>query len=204
MFYPWSDLDIPWSSIQTRYIATYTNLGPYGAEFYLYGDVKRRIMQLIRDSPSEVRGRAYPSVSRTQAVRQQMAPILSEIEAIISDFRLFFEDGSSPARIPLSISLEWCSPKIRVLVDILVEYRSPTFQGIVFVEQRQIATCLAQLLPCIPQIKDFILCAELIGQGNSDDGLAKGMGLKDQHDAVKLFRNKKINLRESVLHHLSV
>jgi endoribonuclease Dicer len=200
MFFPWAEMEIPWSNIRTRYLATFYNLGPYSAELFLYRDIKRRISHLLGDPiPSQGNGGNEVRVGDQTQPPLSLQPTLQEIDAILSDFSLFFEIDPATGKLPLPIDLKWCSPKVQILVDILVEYRSPTFQGIVFVEQRQVASCLAQVLANIPQLQDFILCKELVGQNQMDDGFSQGMGLKYQNETVKLFRNRKINIRQSLI-----
>jgi endoribonuclease Dicer len=121
-----------------------------------------------------------------------------EIRDIVLNFESFFSDKSIRNDIPIPVTLEWCSPKIRVLVDVLLAYHSPTFQGIIFVEQRQIAAILAKILPVIPKLKGLIRSASLVGQGVGPDGRSKTTG-SNQGDAVKQFRKGDINLR-SCLH----
>jgi endoribonuclease Dicer len=113
---------------------------------------------------------------------------------ILHDFESFFSDNPITDEIPITIDLEWCTPKLRALVDILLAHRSPTFQGIVFVEQRQIAGVLAKVLPAISQLKGVIRSAALVGQGVGLDGVSKATG-DNQVDAVGQFRRGDINLR---------
>jgi endoribonuclease Dicer len=117
-----------------------------------------------------------------------------DIRDILSDFESFFSDKLITNEIPKPVHLEWCTPKIRALVDILLAHHSPTFQGIVFVEQRQIAAILAKVLPAIPQLKGVIRSASLVGQGVGLDGISKGTG-NNQGDVVGQFRKGDINLR---------
>jgi endoribonuclease Dicer len=194
LFYDWAALQIPWVNIQGRYYSTYNNLGPYAAEMYLYWDIKHRLENMMAEPPKSLQDHGCQGVDRTQAgvlASTQISPAMLEIEAILSGFQPFFEPAPT-AQIPYSLEVEWYSPKVRVLVDILIECHTPTFQGIVFVEQRQVAACLARILPCIPRFKGTISCAELVGYGASDDGLCNRM----RSDVVKLFRQGTINLRE--------
>ena len=117
-----------------------------------------------------------------------------EIRDILTDFESFFSDGSITNDIPIPVNLEWCAPKIRVLVDILLAHHSPTFQGIVFVEQRQVAAVLAKILPAIPQLKGAIRSAFIVGQGIGLEGTSKTTS-SNQGDAVKQFSKGDINLR---------
>lgn len=167
---------------------------------------------------------------------------LEQIDAILSDFQPWFEScaplspsSSSPTsttmpfvsmadsmphqerstlpRVPISVPLTWCSPKVKALTEVLLEYFTPTFHGIVFVEQRQVAACLAKILGYVPELQGKIRCAELVGHGGghgsgrhcggsarsravgSGRADVKGMGLAKQHDTVKMFREGDLNLR---------
>ncbi|KIK15716.1 hypothetical protein PISMIDRAFT_292156 [Pisolithus microcarpus 441] len=116
--------------------------------------------------------------------------------------------------VPITVPLAWCSPKVKALTEVLLEYYTSTFHGIVFVEQRQVATCLAKILGNVPELRGKIRCAELVGHGgghgsgrhNSGSGGTrgkaavsvradvKGMGLARQQDTVKMFRDGELNL----------
>ena len=188
-----------------RYLVTLRNLGPYCAELYLYIDMRHRITQLVRDHKPlpDTTNMDVDSTPTTPCPfpfsSKPLPPELTEIEEILTDYQPFFIHSSDPITLPIPIPLQWCSPKIQILVDVLLAHHSPTFHGIIFVEQRQVAVCLAKVLPCIPELKDFIRCAELVGQGVNSEGISNGVGFNVQQDAVKLFRHGSINLRESVI-----
>ncbi|KAI6111057.1 hypothetical protein F5141DRAFT_1112279 [Pisolithus sp. B1] len=168
---------------------------------------------------------------------------LEQIDAILTDFQSWFDSSppshsssllhssSSPptptstitsstltavtshqlptaqSTVPITVPLAWCSPKVKALTE-------STFHGIVFVEQRQVAACLAKILGNVPELRGKIRCAELVGHGgghgsgrhNSASGGArgkatvsvradvKGMGLARQQDTVKMFREGELNL----------
>ncbi|KAJ6620284.1 hypothetical protein B0H10DRAFT_2359801 [Mycena sp. CBHHK59/15] len=144
------DLNISWDDIERRYMATLVNLGPYCASLYLYFEVTQRINRFMTENILDNIGKHLP-------------PDICQIQNILAEYDFVF--NCSPKTSP--VCLEWCSPKIRVLVDVLISHNSPTFQGIIFVEQRQIAVCLARVLPCIPALSGLIRCAELVGHGDS-------------------------------------
>jgi endoribonuclease Dicer len=142
-------------------------------------------------------------------------PAIEQINSILSDFKLFFEDCSaSPPAVPIPIPLAWCTPKVKALTEVLLAYHTPAFHGIVFVEQHQVAACLAKVLSKIPELRGRIRCAELVGHGDghgtrgkggSNGNVAlgvnlKGMGLARQQDTVKSFRKSYeeggLNLRK--------
>ncbi|KAL6308704.1 hypothetical protein BKA93DRAFT_725516 [Sparassis latifolia] len=198
------DIDIPVEKIRTRYEVTFASLGPYGAELFLYTDIKQRITQMINQASdidldylainyAEVNG-DMPMMPSPSDV--QLPPEVRQLESILSEFRYLFEDENDPETLPLTVHLKWCSPKVRELIDLLFAHYSSSFQGIVFVEQRHVAACLSQILPCVPQLSHLIKCGQLIGHGTSAVARApgRGMALKTQQDVVKLFRDREINL----------
>ena len=203
LFYKWSDFDIPWTNIETRYAVTMGNLGPYAAELYLYREMRRRITLLIGRAtlPDEDEDILVPDMQ--ELAHGAKSGALYEIEDILSAFQpfFFFAEKSPSVPAPLTIGLDWCSPKLGVLVNIILQHHSPTFQGIVFVEQRQVAACLARVLPCLPEMRNIIRCAELVGQGTMEDRMSKGSAVNAHRDVVKLFRQGSINLCMYLPHH---
>ena len=113
-----------------------------------------------------------------------------DIFDILRDFDAFF-----PVDFP-SISItqaNWYTPKVHKLVDILKEYHTPTFQCIIFVEQRQDALCLARLLQSIPNLMGLIRCGYLMGHGTTTESVAK-MVDRFHSDPIKSFRERQINI----------
>lgn len=216
VFAPWVwpgiDVDIPWTNVEARYLVTLNNLGPYAAELYLFLEMENRISQILVSSQNRITESMdttllLPLTTDTDidvsTLTDKSIPVPPEIivaESIISDFRSSFRPPMGhPFPLPLQIPLTWCSPKVESLVHVLVKQssQSPTFKGIVFVEQRQVAMSLANILPCIPELEGLVKCGVLVGQGVRLDGVkanTKGMGEKG--DAVKSFRGGKINLRK--------
>ncbi|KZT24079.1 P-loop containing nucleoside triphosphate hydrolase protein [Neolentinus lepideus HHB14362 ss-1] len=196
------EMEIPWDKIQTRYAVTYHSLGPYGAELYLYSEMRQRITQLV-DQTNDHAHNGDPDYTGMDidgldnAYAAQFEPELRQISAVLSDYTVFFgEDDSDPDKYRVPFSLEWCSPKFKVLVDLLIKHYTTTFQGIIFVEQRHVAACLAKVLLRVPYLQGFIKSAELIGHGATSVAKSqlKGMALKTQQDVVKSFRDKEVNL----------
>jgi endoribonuclease Dicer len=196
-----------------KYHVTRNSLGPYCADLYLYHDIKARISQIINDLEASIKdkprinydGDAYPGMDMDASSETTIVipPDLEQIDFILCEFRPFFEDDSMPPVVPITVPLAWCSPKVKALAEVLLEHCSPTFQGIVFVEQRQVAACLAKILSCIPELRGSIRCAELVGHGgghghrgkHAATANVKGMGLARQQDVVKSFRDGTLNLR---------
>lgn len=195
-------LDIPVNKIKTRYEVTYNSLGLFGAELFLYIDIKHRIEQFSNQLEGEL---DYPMsgtpeeflMSRETRLPQELV----EMGEVLSEFRPFFEGDGGSEEIPILIDLRWVSPKVRLLADLLFQHYTEGFQGIVFVEQRHVAACLAKMLPRIPQLGGYIRSAQLIGHGASSmsKSQVRGMGLKTQQDIVKMFRDKEVNLRKYLI-----
>lgn len=206
------DVAIPWEKLQMKYHVTRNSLGPYCADLYLYHDVKARISQIVNDLEASIKDKprinydddAYPGMDMDASSETTIVipPDLEQIDFILCEFRPFFEDDSMPPAVPITVPLAWCSPKVKALAEVLLEHCSPTFQGIVFVEQRQVAACLAKILSCIPELRGSIRCAELVGHGgghghrgkHAATANVKGMGLARQQDVVKSFRDGTLNL----------
>jgi endoribonuclease Dicer len=191
-------LGFPWEKIRQRYLVTFNSLGPYGADLFLYIDFKQRIHNIINQSrpPDPFIHEIQRHGMDIENIQIPLPPDVKEIDYILSEYQPFFADESGD--VPISIPLIWCTPKVKMLVDILRESAESSFQGIIFVEQRQVASCLARILPQIPELQGLIRCAELVGHGgaNCASMQARGMGLARQHDVVQSFRDKEINLRK--------
>lgn len=197
------EIDIPVDKIRTRYEVTYASLGPYGAELYLYNDIKQRIIQMQNTTSGmdEYLALNLAELNGDDALTAISAdiPLPKEVEDLrdgLAEFKSFFEDENGSEVIPTTVHLKWCSPKVRELIDILFAHYTSNFQGIVFVEQRHVAACLSKILPRVPQLSHLIKTGQLIGHGTTNLAKmqTKGMALRTQQDIVKLFRERKINL----------
>jgi len=117
------------------------------------------------------------------------------IRDIISDFETFFSNAGNSNIAPIPLPDTWCTPKLIALKDILLEFYTAKFQVIIFVEQRQVAACLSKALPAMPELKDKIRSAHLVGQGVNVDGVSK-MTNAYHGGAIGAFREGKVNVRE--------
>ena len=115
---------------------------------------------------------------------------------ILHEYSSFFPLNSTALTVPISVTLDWCTPKVKVLVDLLADYydRTPSFQGIIFVEQRQMASTLAKILPAIPELSGKIKCAFIVGEGVNREGVSKQTD-KFSGNPVQLFRERTVNIR---------
>lgn len=221
------DVDISWDKLHMKFHVTRNSLGPYSADLFIYHEVRARANQLLLEldtpdnhNPFGVHEDAMdiddpPAYRATPSI-----PVaLEQVDSILADFKPFFEDSTtSPPAVPIPVPLAWCTPKVKALTEVLLAHHTPTFHGIVFVEQRQVAACLAKILSKIPELRGLIRCAELVGhggghgtrnKGGSNASAAsgvnvKGMGLARQQDTVKLFRKSYaeggLNLRALFLY----
>ncbi|KAI0324687.1 hypothetical protein GY45DRAFT_1364938 [Cubamyces sp. BRFM 1775] len=164
-------IGIPVEKILTRYAVTLYSLGPFGAELFLYTEVKQRVSQLIQDALDSAMDYLTPAQytenarGRFTALHQEdlVHPRLRELEQTLAEFSSFFDppEGSTPPEIPMS----WCSPKVRVLAETLFH-------------------------------SHVIKAEQLVGHGR-DAGAktnTKGMGTRNQQDTVQLFRERRINV----------
>jgi len=116
-----------------------------------------------------------------------------DIFEILRDFEAFFPGRFLSSKVPVTVDAGWYTPKVHMLIDILKEYYTPTFQCIVFVEQRQDALCLARLLQSIPTLMGQIRCGYLMGHGASNESVSKTVG-HHHGDPIKSFRERQINI----------
>ena len=191
----WQALDIPWYNLEIRYYNTFASLGPYAASLFLFAEMLFLIGKILDDHAAYVDSLMVDDDGELPHGRpiKTLPPEIDLVIDIISGFAPFFPESTTSYDLPQDIPLSWCSPKVKVLVDILLRYHTPDFQGIIFVEQRQTASALSKVLPRIPELQGRIRTAHLVGQGVGNDGVTKH---SDRYlgDPVALFRTKAINL----------
>lgn len=194
----WDQLDIDWSNIETRYHMTLANLGLYSASLFLYSEIQRSLETLLAQNRAELlhddgeldtEGLVRPGL-----VVKKLPEDIHLIIDILHDFDSFFGGEG------ITVNLDWCTPKVAALVDILLHYYTPTFQGIIFVQQRQVAFALSRILESTPRLEGKIRCSFLVGQGVDVQGLQnRYQGESRFSNPVKAFRDGKINICQSSL-----
>ncbi|CAE6523760.1 unnamed protein product [Rhizoctonia solani] len=92
--------------------------------------------------------------------------------------------------------LSWFTPKLKILISILEANRTEDFSALVFVEQRQVAATLAWLLPLVPELRDWVKAAALVGHGDGSRAGFEGSGMAhaSQRSIVRNFRSGTVNL----------
>lgn len=186
-------LAVPWSKIEMRYYMTLSNLGPYCASLYLYSEMQHHMAAATAKAKELLAPESEDHSMNIDTTDPSKSPPLEmfDILEILDDFSSFFElkDGMLPIAVPMN----WNSPKIRVLADIIRKNQKKGFQCIIFVEQRQVASCLSKVLEAIPELEGLVRSAHLIGQGVSSDAMTNQAHFS-KGDPIKLFREKAINV----------
>jgi endoribonuclease Dicer len=183
--------------IQTRYRVAYQSLGPCGAEMFLHAELKQQVRHLL-DTVAPNWGFASklgplpPSVDNDND-KSDLVGKLNQISQMLAQYDEHFADATGKLLDP-----SWCTPKVMVLVDTLLANHHENFQSIIFVEQRHIATALAELINRLPNAAGRLRCAVLLGHGTTDNSAAsiKGMPTRIQGDVVRMFRKREVNVRE--------
>ncbi|KAJ3566679.1 hypothetical protein NP233_g6850 [Leucocoprinus birnbaumii] len=191
----WDHIEVSWSNITARYDTTLLNLGPYCASLYLFLEIRHALQRSntgISSSPTEIQGDTMEPIPTTFTSKKAPEE-LAIVRDIISEFEAFFWKEGNPNVVPIVVPGTWCTPKLNALKEILLEFYTPTFQAIVFVEQRQVAACLSKTLPAIPELKNKIHSAHLVGQGANVDGVSK---TTDSYhgDPIEAFRRGRVNV----------
>ena len=181
--------------IQTRYCSAYESLGPCGAEMFLHAELKQQARHLLdtlvpNGGPVSELG---PRPFTVNNDRSDLVKKLDQILQLLTHYDERFEDVTGKVLDPT-----WCTPKVLTLVDILLANFHDNFQSIVFVEQRHVATSLAELINRLPKAIGRLRCAVLLGHGATDNSTAsiKGMPTRVQGDVVQMFRKREVNIRE--------
>lgn len=193
-----------WDKIFIRHISTSAVLGPYAADLYVYQEMVPKVLKLkleVRRNQEMLRlnGIKYDNLSEeliAQTIDIDVGDDLRMVDLILNDFAPFFAPlPDLYMAVPISVPEAWCSSKLLALVEIILEHYTATFQGIVFVEQRQVASTIAMILPRVPCLIDKVRCAHLLGNcgSNSEYG---GTGQPKQIDIAKMFKAGELNLRQ--------
>ena len=172
---------------------------------FLYLEMQHHVARVIAETKTKLLEASADAMSvddvdasSSQASKEPPQELFLVIDVLL-DFQKFFPADASMLTVPIPVPLEWCTPKVKVLVDMLVAYvtRFPALQCIIFVEQRQVASSLSKILPAIPELKDKISCGFLVGSGVNSDGVSTQTN-RHYGDPVGLFRDRKLNICESL------
>ncbi|TFK25811.1 type III restriction enzyme [Coprinopsis marcescibilis] len=192
-------MDVTWSKVEMRYYMTLNNIGPYGASLYLFTEMQHYVNELLskaqRILSTDTQHNAMSiDVDATSTQPLKLPPIaIFDILEVLDDFEPYYYSLASPDTLPVPVPLEWCTPKLQILVHTVKDHLKQSVQTIIFVEQRQIAACLAKVLEAIPELQGLVRCGYLVGLGTSGAGISKRIE-SSKGDVIKLFRDKEINV----------
>lgn len=203
-----SRIGIRIESVEARYGKTLETLGPAAAEYFLHKVLSAKLQEEIRgEYEDHIRRLKRPKLVHKDTNSEQTADGLTGHSADAHIAQQTLRSILQVVEGRLSIDVlpsTWMAPKYSALVNLLKQYESASFRGILFAEQRQVAATLTWLLARTSETKDWIKCAELMGHGDlkgSGEVLA-GMGLKPQENVVKAFRKGELNMSKHYLLHL--
>jgi endoribonuclease Dicer len=179
-------------------MSTLGNLGPYCASLFLYSEIQRLFRDILQGRPEQSHD-SVDLILLDYKYQDSQEKEINFVLDILEDFQDFFPPDALSCDSPAAIGLDWCTPKVKVLVDLLLEFeaKSSTFQCIIFVEQRQVASMLSKVLQVIPDLNSKIKSAFLVGQGVNSEGVTKHSD-RNSGNAVKMFKDGLINVRKSV------
>ena len=170
--------------IDRRYIHTRDSVGMHAAEYYVLKILQGRI-KLYLENELPVGVSSLAGILKPPPAPRVPITFIPALQTILERHSTKF-DRSTPVH-PRRIS-----PKVRSLVDILNNHQKEGLQCIVFVQQRQVATTLAWLLPQLPEL-DWVSANHLIGQLGKDIQ-SRGIAVAGQKKVVTDFREGKFNI----------
>ncbi|KAF7323232.1 hypothetical protein HMN09_00103900 [Mycena chlorophos] len=163
-------LGLDWDSVRRRYNHTRRSLGAHCASLCMHLEIAHHLRTLDVD----------------EATLEELDNELLAMRSVLVAYR-----PSSDA-----LPLELCSSKLRALCEVLLKHFSAnsTMQGIVFVEQRQTAACLARVLPLISELGGILRCGGLFGQNDGGTAFSWLAGESSTEETILAFRERRINL----------
>ncbi|KZV70597.1 P-loop containing nucleoside triphosphate hydrolase protein [Peniophora sp. CONT] len=184
-----------------RYHTTYGLLGYYAAEMGLYtdlSDVFNEVLKAVAQIDTVTLRRRYLEGSVFPGSGEGPTPVIDECLYALHDvLREHDHYFSSPVfRAPLwPFSIEWISPRLQNLVDLLIAKHTPALKGMIFVQERHTAVFMTEILNRTPALQDLIKARYLvgIGQGSGEIG-GRTMSASEQRRVVEAFRGGDTNL----------
>ena len=190
------------SELFRRYTAVLDALGLFGADQFLHIHLVALVERLISNLQLEQRRQDFGFISLVAPQLEEMEESetdhdklklsLQKIESILGDF-------ARQCAPNFKELLDLVSPKFRSLLDILREkwtISMGSFQGIIFVAQRHVATSLCWMLKQLPEYSSWLRPAALMGHGEDlVSNSVGGMSVKEQNLIRQQFKDKVFNLR---------
>lgn len=184
-----------------RYHTAYNLLGLYAAEMGLYTDLSDFFSEALKSTThidTQTLRRRYLEGSMMLGAAKGTTPVvdacLHALRDVLQEHELYF---STPIFHPLlwPFSVEWISPRLQKLVDLLIAKHTPTLKGMVFVQERHTAVFMAEILNRTPVLQNLVKSRYLvgIGQGSGEIG-GRTMSASEQRRVVEAFRGGDTNL----------
>ncbi|KAG9105154.1 Dicer-like protein 1, partial [Ceratobasidium sp. 392] len=169
--------------LRTRFNHVRDELGPLSADYFILLFLRRAI---IKNSTATFEG----DTDEPKAPLQSWTKLEDAYRHHVDRINGLADNLNTP-------QIEsWLTPKLCLLVQVLEANYDPTFSAIIFVEQRQIASVLAWLLPKLPQLRTWLKTAALVGHGDTGGPTFEGSGMAHsaQRATVQDFRKGETNL----------
>ncbi len=170
-----------------KYHALFDAIGPYGADYWIFLELQKAI-----------EGRKDPDAAIIELQRRNSNQIYLDSDSGLRGAREILDRHKVRFQDDWPFHCSWMSPKLIALLEVLISTEQEGFQGIIFTDQRHVATILSWVLQRLPETRGWIRCAPLTGHGISGGRYAElsgaGMHFKRQHDIVAQFRNGSLNL----------
>ncbi|KAJ1310059.1 hypothetical protein OPQ81_006811 [Rhizoctonia solani] len=183
--------------LTTRFEHVIEELGPLAADYFILLFIRRAIEKSTVSS-SELGAyfsRETPVAPQTDGDSGTTSDkTWLELDAAYNDNLSLIQERAKD--LSESQILSWFTPKLKSLISILEANRTEDFSALIFVEQRQVASTLAWLLPLVPSLRDWVKAAALVGHGDGSRLGFEGSGMAHtaQRSIVRDFRSGKINL----------
>ncbi|CAE6519845.1 unnamed protein product [Rhizoctonia solani] len=183
--------------VSSRFNHVLTELGPLTADYFVLLFIRRAIDK--NTTSSSDLGAYFPRES--SVVPQTNGDSSTTPSRTWSDLDDAYNKNLAQINerakgLDKSQMLSWFTPKLKYLISVLEANRTEDFSALVFVEQRQVASTLAWLLPLVPELRDWIKAAPLVGHGDGSRAGFEGSGMAHttQRSIVREFRSGAINL----------
>ncbi|KAG8732492.1 Dicer-like protein 1 [Ceratobasidium sp. 423] len=183
--------------LSSRFKHVLTELGPLAADYFVLLFIRRAI---DKNSVSSSDLGAYFS-RESSTVPQTNGDSSTTPTRTWSDLDDAYNENLARVNerakgLDKSQMLSWFTPKLKFLISVLEANRTEDFSALIFVEQRQVASTLAWLLPLVPELQDWIKAAPLVGHGDGSRAGFEGSGMAHatQRSIVREFRSGAKNL----------
>ncbi|KAH9484058.1 Endoribonuclease Dicer-like protein 3a [Psilocybe cubensis] len=124
----WNQLDIPWANIENRYLVTLNDLGPYCASLFLYQEIHYHACRVIVENKQSIVAKLDDVMAMEgilpvpPSCSTPFPDDFSLLADILYEYTDIFPTGTSGLPLSTHVPLAWCTPKVKLLVDILCAF----------------------------------------------------------------------------------